>query len=174
MRRQSSPFIELSWLKVVFLLFILAILIIIGFSVYLYQSVNTEKTKGFSDTRERVEQQLEIASIDDISRYHGSKYFHVVEAKSTSDEHLVIFVDQTDQDAELVTYYKEDWIEIDHVLDEWRNQTVYQEIYHTQIGLRHQTPLLEIVYLDESGRLSYDYYRLDNGEYDSGISFANH
>ena len=61
----------------------------------------------------------------------------------------------------------------DAVLANWETETSYQEIYHIQYGIRNEIPLLEIVYLDHSDRLSYDYYHLDTNAYDSGISFAN-
>lgn len=149
------------------------VIALIGYSVYLYQYINETKTVNYHVTEVRVIEELSLDSIDNISRYHGTIPYHVVEAKTNDQEELLIFVDQSDESASLIVYSKSDLITDEAILADWKADTTYQEIYQTQYGLRNEIPLLEIVYLDHSDRLSYDYYRLDNGSYDSGISFAN-
>lgn len=149
------------------------VIAVIGYSIYFYQYINETKTDNFLVTEARVLEELTLDSIDNISRYHGTIPYHVVEAKTNDQEELLIFVDQSDESAALIVYSKSSLFTDEAILAEWRAATTYQEIYQTQYGLRNDIPLLEIVYVDQSDRLSYDYYRLDNGEYDNGISFAN-
>ncbi|WP_440895708.1 cell wall elongation regulator TseB-like domain-containing protein [Amphibacillus sp. Q70] len=145
----------------------------IAYSIYLYQNISNGKVTDFTGTEQRVNQELELSTIDQISRYHGTDYFHVVEGQTTDQEDVMIFVNQSDQEADLIVFSKGEWVTEAQIIDNWEEQTSYQKKYQTQYGIRNGTPLMEIVYLDQNGRLSYDYYRLDNGEYDSGISFAN-
>lgn len=145
----------------------------IGVTVYFYQYINETKTDNFLVTEARVREELTLDSIDNISRFHGTIPYHVVDAKTNDQEELLIFVDQSDDSASLIVYSKSSLFSDEAILAEWRATISYREIYRTQYGLRNDIPLLEIVYVDQSDRLSYDYYRLDNGEYDNGISFAN-
>lgn len=146
---------------------------LIGYSIYLYQHISETKTENYRVTEARVNEELILHSIDNISSYHGNVHYHVVEAETNEQEELLIFVDQADKTADLIVCPKDELVSDDAVLANWETETSYQEIYHIQYGIRNEIPLLEIVYLDHSDRLSYDYYRLDTGAYDSGISFAN-
>lgn len=173
MRRQSSQYIELSWVKITLTLLLLCILALIGFSIYLYSSIESNRTRDFKFTEARLEEQLSLDQIITLSRYHGTIYYHVAVVKTTEQEQLIVFINQDDPEADLVVFDQEELVTEDEIMTLWRTQTSYQELYHTQYGLRNQTPLLEIVYLDQDKRLSYDYYRLDDGSFDSGISFAH-
>lgn len=173
MKTNPVQSIKLNRLKI-FIGFITAVLIaVIGYSVYLYQYINETKTENYLVTEARVTEELSLNSINNISRYHGTIPYHVVEAITNDQEELLIFVDQSDESAPLIVHSKSDLITDEAILSDWKAETTYREIYQTQYGLRNEIPLLEIVYLDQSERLSYDYYRLDNGTYDGGISFAN-
>lgn len=173
MRINPSQSVSLNRVKISLTLIILIIISLVIYSVYLYINISNGKKADFTKTEERVNQELELSTIDQISRYHGTNYFHVVEGQMKDRTDVVIFVNQTDQDADLIVFSKDDLVSEDQIIEKWTQQTSYQEIYQIQYGIRNEIPLMEIVYLDQSKRLSYDYYRLDNGEYDSGISFAN-
>lgn len=173
MKTHPVQSIKLNRLKIFIGLLTALVIALIGYSVYLYQFINETKTDNYLVTEARVTEELTLNSIDNISRYHGTIPYHVVEAIRNDQEELLIFVDQSDESAALIVYSKSDLVTDETILSDWKAETTYQEIYQTQYGLRNEIPLLEIVYLDHSDRLSYDYYRLDNGAYDSGISFAN-
>ncbi|SEN44001.1 Uncharacterized protein YpmB [Amphibacillus marinus] len=171
MRQRSSQFIELSWTKAIAVSVGILLLALVFFIISLYRSIDANRTGAFSDSRQRVEEELAIHSIEHISRYHGTEYFHVIDATTAADEAIVIFVNQDDSEQDLIVFDKQDLVTEDQIMATWRNETAYQQLYRSQKGLRNQTPLLEIVYLDDNGRLSYDYYRLSDGDYDSGITF---
>lgn len=173
MRTNWSQSIITNRIKIILSLLALIIISCIVFSIYLYQSISTGKTADFTVTEQRVNEELDLSTIDQISRYHGTTYFHVVEGQTIDQEEVTVFVNQSDQEADLIVFSKDEWVTEDQIIASWEAQTSYQKRYQTQYGIRNGIPLMEIVYLDQSGRLSYDYYRLDNGEYDSGISFAN-
>lgn len=173
MKKDTSQSITLSRFKILLIFITLVLIAILGYSIFLYQTVLDDKTNEFELTENRVNHELELSTIDEITRYHGTNYFHVVEGMTNENEQVVIYVNQTDQEADPIVFLKNDWVEETEIINQWEDETPYQDIHQIQYGIRNETPLLEFVYLDQSGRLSYDYYRLDNGEYDSGISFAN-
>lgn len=173
MKTHSVKSIKLNRLKIFIGLITALVLALLGYSVYLYRYIDENKTENYLVTEARVTEELTLKSIDNISRYHGTIPYHVVEAITNDQEALLIFVDQSDESAPLIVYSKSDLITDEAILSDWKAETTYREIYQTQYGLRNEIPLLEIIYLDHSERLSYDYYRLDNGVFDSGISFAN-
>ncbi|GAA4071674.1 DUF5590 domain-containing protein [Amphibacillus indicireducens] len=165
--------IKISRLKLFLGLLTVIVIGLIGYSIYLYQHISETKTENFQVTEARVNEELTLNSIHNISSYHGNVHYHVVEGETNNQEALLIFVDQADETADLIVYSQAELISDDVILADWESKTSYQDIYQIQYGIRNEIPLLEIVYLDHSDRLSYDYYRLDTGAYDSGISFAN-
>lgn len=173
MINHTDQSIKINRLKIFIGLLIGIVVMLLAYCIYLYQYINQSKADMFENTLARVNNELKLDSIKQISRYHGTVFYHVVEAETIDNEAIVVFVDQTDELKELIVYSKSDWIADNDIINQWKLDVNYQEIYHIQYGLRDDIPLLEIVYLDQNNRLSYDYYRLENGEYDSGISFAN-
>lgn len=170
MRRQSSQSIELNWFKLAFAFFAV---LFIGMMIYfttLYQTIQHNKVDTFEATRARVEAMDEDYTIQSIDRYHGEKYLHVVEARSEQSD-LVLFVDPNDQEAAIRVEKREEWVAVSDVVDLFNQTYADQTIRHINIGLRNNTPLLEIISSDRNQRFRYDYYQLDDGTYDSGISF---
>jgi|SRR5699024_4848373 len=173
MKRDTSKSLTLSRFKIFLIIIILMIIGLLGYLIYLYQTIMDDKANAFELTESQINDELALSTIDQITRYHGTEYFHVVEGTNSEDQQVVIYVNQTDQEADSIIFLKEDWVEEREIINQWEDERSYKNLYHVQYALRDETPLLEFVYLDQNGRLSYDYYRLDNGEYDSGISFAN-
>ena len=170
MRRQSSQSIELNWLK---LALVGLVVVLIGVLIYvttLYQTIQHDKRDAFDVTRSRVEALDEAYQIQAINRYHGETYLHVVEA-SREETAVVLFVDPSDEDAAIRVEKRDEWVAVSEIVTLFKETYREQLIRHVNIGLRHNTPLLEIVSHDKNQRFRYDYYRLSDGTYDSGISF---
>lgn len=173
MRTDTVQSIKANWIKISFVFVGLIIISLTAYSIHLYQLIDQSETVDYEVTENRVNQELALSSIEEISRYHGTTYFHVVEALSTEEKELIIFVNQADQSEELIIFTKEELVSDTEIVDKWKEETEYEKIHQIQYGIRNEIPLIEIIYIDQNQRLSYDYYRLDNGEYDSGISFAH-
>jgi|GEM_PF-4813394 len=160
-------------IKIFFGLIVIILFSLIAFFGHLYQHINEQKVMDYQTTEDRVTQEQEISKIESISRFHGTHYFHVVEAETSEQEEVIIYVNQSEPSADLIIFSKKDLITKEELINRWKNDTNFEKLYQVQYAIRDEIPLVEIIYLDESERLSYDYYRLDNGEYDNGISFAN-
>lgn len=149
-------------------LFIILIVFLLGYSVNLYQTVRENKEEGFSDSIARVEAELVVDEIHGIHRYHGEDPYHVIEVTKDDTRHMV-FINLSDD--EMLVLDTSEWVEESVILATFESTRPVQTIRGVSIGIRRTTPLIEIVYRDQNNRLSYDYFRLDDGSYDSGISF---
>ncbi|SDB91088.1 Uncharacterized protein YpmB [Pelagirhabdus alkalitolerans] len=169
--RQAQSF-ELNRWKIVVLIMVMLFLMVLTYLVYVYYSFEQSAQQGFDETIERIQTNDASFEVDSITRFHGDHHYHVVQGEREGED-LIIFVNQSDDETEPVEFNQEDLEDEEQLLSDWESTNTYQDIHQTNIGIRQNTPLFEIIYRDQQGRLSYDYYRLDTGEYDSGISFAS-
>ncbi|WP_112181159.1 MULTISPECIES: DUF5590 domain-containing protein [Paraliobacillus] len=174
MKKQSLLFTVPNWLSWILVGFILLIIGIFVYSVILYQTVEANKTSDFSTSEERVLEETAIIEIDDISRYHGEIYYNVVEGQTETGDSILAFVEVSNQEVEIKTFELSNFLDKNTLLSQWQNScSTSCELLQSQYGIRGDTPLLELSYFDAEDRLSYAYYRLDDGSYDSGVSFSN-
>lgn len=174
MKQQSLLFTVPNWLSWILVGVIMLIIGSIVFSVILYQDVEESKSSDFLTSEERVLEETEITEIVDTSRYHGEIYYNVIEGQTETDVSLVAFVDVSNEEAEIKTFDLTNFIDENTLVSQWRNSCSGScELLQSQYGIRGNTPLLELSYFDAEDRLSYAYYRLEDGSYDSGVSFSN-
>lgn len=174
MKKRSLQFTVPNWLSWILVGFIMLIVGSIVFSVILYQNVKENKVSDFLNSEERVLEETEITEIVDISRYHGDLYYNVIKGQTETDESLLAFVEVSNKEAEIKTFELTNFIDKNKLVTQWRNSCSDScEVLQAHYGIRGNTPLLEISYFDAEDRLSYAYYRLEDGSYDSGVSFSN-
>lgn len=173
MKKEPSNAIKSAPFIISFIIISAVLISLTGYSIYLYQEVLVGKADGMDITESEIMEQFSLSSVEDISRFHGTEFFHVIEGTTADDKQAVIYVNQSVQEQEPLLFLKDDWVVVDELIKQWEEETSYQELYQIQYGLRNAIPLLEIIYRDQANRLSYDYIRLDNGEFDNGISFAH-
>lgn len=174
MRQQSLRSTVPNWLKIFVGIIIGVFIVFLSYSIYLYQNNQADKFAGYEETEFRIANETKITEIDAITRYHGDEFYHVIEGRtSNGDEVLAYVLIEDDAEQDIQVYYLKDLISSDQIMSEWRSHTDVRKLMTVQYGYRGSTPLLEFIYIDENDRLSYDYYRLDDGTFYSGISFSD-
>lgn len=171
MRQQSLLYTVLKWSSIVIVALLVSVFL---YSVFLYQDIEESKTNDFATSEKRILEETEITEIESISRYHGQVYYNVVEGSTNTGEKLLGFVAISDEPMELEIFELSDLIDKSSLEEKWRDSCAGScELLQSQYGIRDEIPLLEVSYFDEKDRLSYAYYRLKDGSYDSGVSFSN-
>ncbi|MCZ0701883.1 uncharacterized protein YpmB [Natronobacillus azotifigens] len=172
MKQRSLLSIVPNWLKIGLVVGFLLLIGFLGYGINLYQTIQANKTEDFDQTRRRVIAETELVEIDDISRYHGNAFYHVVTGTTSEDEQVLAYVLVDNDEEEILIYHLSELTSKETVTHTWQEEMDVKELLSKQYGIRGTTPLLEFIYIDANNRLSYDYYRLDDGSYDSGISFS--
>ncbi|MGM0522773.1 MAG: hypothetical protein ACQER2_01795 [Bacillota bacterium] len=172
MKQQSSQFIELNYLKIIISSLLLIGLVVVGYSIHLYGEIRDFEDEGFEASIARVKEAYAPSDINDVTRFHGEAFYHVIH---TSDEERVTyyFVNQTDDAADITVYTAESSDPLQSILSTFESERPNNELSRVNVGLRQQLPIVEIISTTTSGAVRYDYYRLTDGTYESGLTLNN-
>jgi uncharacterized protein YpmB len=172
MKQQSSQFIELNYPKIIVGILLLFGLIGVGYSVHLYGVIREAKDEGFQSSIARVKEAYDPGEIDEVTRFHGDIFYHVVH---TSDEESVTyyFVDQSDELADIIVYTAESSDPLQPIIATFLSERPNNDISRVNVGLRQRVPIVEIISTTISGAVRYDYYKLTDGTYESGLTLNN-
>ncbi len=169
MKQQSSQFIELNYLKIVVSILLLIGLVGVGYSVHLYGVIRDFEGKGFESSIARVKEAYDLSDIDDVTRYHGEAFYHVIHTRDGT----YYFVNQTDATADITVYTAESSDPLQPILATFESERPNNALSRVNVGLRQQVPIVEIISTTTSGAFRYDYYRLTDGTYESGLTLNN-
>lgn len=140
------------------------------FFLFLYSS-------AVSPLEERKETGAELASstedlqeINDISYFHGSDSYQVVDAVRADGESIYILTpeaspEQKEAASEPVVLLHSEGITPEEAEERVGNEEEIQEIHSVRLGIVENIPGYEINYSDTSGRLVYYYITFNEGEY---------
>ncbi|GEM01426.1 Uncharacterized protein YpmB [Halolactibacillus halophilus] len=172
MKQQSSQFIELNYPKIIVGILLLIGIVGAGYSVHLYSVIREAEDDDFDSSIARVKAAYDIGEIDEVTRFHGDVFYHVIH---TSDEDSVTYyyVDQSDQSADITVYTAQSSDPIQPILATFLSERPNNDISRVNVGLRQQVPIVEIISTTTTESVRYDYYRLTDGTYESGITLNN-
>lgn len=143
---------------------ILAIVIVtcIIYSIFLYRSIVSSKTEGFSETKEHVLQTTDITEVTNITRFHGDKYYQVVSGKTSEGVEEIAFVPMEKKNEPIVIQQKEILSEAS-ILHQWKNECNNCTLIKIMPAYVDNKPLWEITYNDRSNRYVIDYLNMKDG-----------
>ena len=173
MKQQSLQFTVPNWVKWVIVGIILLMLSAIGYSIYIYQTVERNRSESFTTSEQRILNDTEITDINTITRFHGEAYYHVINGETVDGEQLLAYVNKSDEE-EIQTFKIDELMTLETLEKQWLKTCQSCELLYSQYGIRGNIPLLEVTYIDEENRLSYTYFRLKDGTLDSRVSFYSY
>ncbi|MFB1049339.1 DUF5590 domain-containing protein [Paraliobacillus sp. JSM ZJ581] len=173
MKRQSLLSIVPSWFKWALAIVFVCLVAVVVYAANVYQDIQGNKREGFVKSEERVLSETKIVEVDKVSRFHGQKYYHVVSGRTKTDEQMLAYVHQSNAEKKIVSFSLKDFVDKEQIESKWQSECGNCRLLQSNYGIRDNIPLLELSYFDHDDRLSYRYYRLDNGEFESGVSFSN-
>src|SRR5699024_8219083 len=82
-----------SWLKWLFTIIIIILLISVTFGLIMYNTIQKDKTKGYSQTEKDVLNNTDIVSIDKITHFFGEKEYHIAFGQDSDNNGEIAFVE---------------------------------------------------------------------------------
>lgn len=154
-----------SFRKLVLLLisiFILSIAIYIG---YLYYSIQQSKTKGFSNTEEKVLEQTDVTKVESIYRFNGEQSYHIIFGKTKDGTQKIVYVPLTKDNNEFTIIEQNEVLSEEEVKSYWYQDCQQCEFIKITPAMVDNKPLWEITYIDEKDRYVFDYLSLYDGSH---------
>lgn len=152
-------------LFIVILSFVLITCLI--YIVYLYNAIQTGKTKGFTETEEYILANTDLVNIEAIEPFYDQHTYHVVFGMTKDEEQQIIFIpinDETDNATSDITVVDQsDIIPKEQVLQQVNDQCQKCKIMQVQPAIIDENPLWEITYRDTSNRFILDYISMYDG-----------
>lgn len=171
MKQRSLRFIVPNWVKWSLAIGFICLIAVVIYGIYFYQTVEMNRRTEFNLSNERVLEETNMTTVLDISRYHGAEYFHVIRGENSDGEPLLAYINQGAAE-DIKLFSLNDFVSKQEIINNWRDNCDDCQLLHAEYAIREDIPLVEITYIDEANRLSYRNYRLDDGTYESGVSFS--
>ncbi|RIW33119.1 peptidase [Bacillus salacetis] len=148
--------------KIIFLAVIAAIVIIGGMTAVFLEArapVNDRADAAI----QRAEAESDLAATDDVSLYNGKKSYVVITGKNSSDEKIVVWVPEKDD--EIIVKKWADGISKKAAINKLNEENDVNEILSVKLGMESVGPVWEMTYLDENDHLNYYYLLFETGEW---------
>jgi uncharacterized protein YpmB len=163
MEKQFLPFTAPSWLKWGMATFIILLLLVIGYGIYLYNDVLQSKTEGFVESKQKALSETALSEIDDVSRYQGELFYHVVRGTMKNHESAIAFI-PVNKEEPIQFFITNDLLKKEDIMNQWRTSCSKCKWIDTAIAIHNEKPLWEITYIDSSNRYVLEYLYMDSGE----------
>lgn len=149
-------------MTMIIVIVIIVCLSVAGYSIYLYQEIEESKQADFSSSIQRVLSETEIEQVDEVTRYHGTSYYHAVTGETINGETGIAFV-PVNEEAEITYFLMEELNEESSIIDQWRDSCTECSLISTNPALENDHPLWEIKYIDNQDRYVFEYRSMEDG-----------
>ncbi|QDP40432.1 cell wall elongation regulator TseB-like domain-containing protein [Radiobacillus deserti] len=164
MIKQYLPSTVPSWVKWTPVIILFLFLIMLGFGISIYNHTMDNKRDGFEQSSEIAMEQTALVSVDQVERYHGEEYYHVVTGTTEDGEKGFAFVPQGDQQKPVRLILEKNIMNENEMKNQWKKSCSSCSFISMNLGINGDTYLWEIKYIDEQDRYVFDYYNAMNGE----------
>lgn len=149
-----------KWLYLAILLFGL---LLIGYLIYLYNHIQTNKTEDFVVTQERVFAETNIDHIDAIERYHDKQYYHIVYGTDAKEKEYIAFIPQTDE-GEIITISKDEMLSESTIKSNWKKSCQTCQFIRLTPAIIDDEILWELTYVTQADQYVFNYYTINDGQ----------
>jgi len=136
-----------KWLKWTLISLCFFIVIVISYTVYIYIHIQNEQKDSFSQTKQRVLADTNIAYIEDVQQFQSEKAYHIVFGKTKNNDEKFLFVPLHDD--EMVVINNEDIIAEEQIYEKWRARCQHCDLIQISPAMIDNEPLWEITYNDD-------------------------
>lgn len=153
--------------KNIFIVSIIVMIAVIAFSVSVYQTASKPLHKAQDEAFAVAKSSAGLTKVDDFYWYNGTETYFTVTGTTQEDEAVIAIVAQ---DGGATTVLNQaDVITEAEAVQLTRQATTPKEILEARIGMEDGTPIWEVAYKQENGRLGYYVLSLETGEWIKGI-----
>lgn len=163
MIKRYSLFTVPRWLFWAFIIFIVFFFSTLAYGSHLYKEIEESKEEGFETSKELVLDKTEMKKIDNITRYHGKSYYHVIIGTTKVGESAIAYVPINKEDESIAFFLTEEILSEEEALGIWKSNCQACSLTETNMAIEDGHPLLEIIYISNNDRLVYCYISLEDG-----------
>ncbi|MBM7569856.1 DUF5590 domain-containing protein [Aquibacillus albus] len=163
MKKRYLPFTAPNWFIWLVAGLVFIFIVILGYSLYLFNAIQDRKEDGFDQSKQLVLKETTITNIQDITRYHGDIFYHVVTGKTNDGDDAIAYVPVGQEDS-IKFYLANDYIGKDAILETWETRCTSCHFIGINLAIDQNQPLWEIKYIDEQDRYVFEYFSLESGE----------
>lgn len=169
-KQQSSPYTVPSWLK--WCLLILSVFIILGlaFGIWMYLSVNQDRTAGHAEAIDLAEQQTGLTNFESVTTYYGESEIHIVQGANNSGSEKIVFID-LEENTILDEISTESILPSNQMRSQWKDNCLECEFKDIQYGYEENEPVYQLTYIDSQNRYVLDYFTLEGEAFDQRFAF---
>ena len=153
--------------KNIFIVSIVVMIVVIAFSISVYQTASKPLHKAEDEAFAVAKSSAGIAKVDDFYWYNGTETYFTVTGTNQEDEAVIAIVAQ--DGGETTVLNQADIITEAEAVQLTRQAVNPKEILEARIGIEEDTPIWEVAYKQENGRLGYYVLTLETGEWIKGI-----
>ncbi|MCA1009437.1 DUF5590 domain-containing protein [Halobacillus halophilus] len=170
MKPQSSRFTVPSWLKWTFIIAGVLLLLSGALVVWMYVSINKDLHAGEDAARKMALNRTEIATVEEVSIYHGKSRVHIVKGKNQDGKDGLVFIDLSKNEI-LNEQMNLEMITESKLRQSWRADCQNCTFKNIQLGYEEENPVYEITYVDTQNRYVFDYFNLNGERFDQRFAF---
>ncbi|ADU30173.1 DUF5590 domain-containing protein [Evansella cellulosilytica] len=145
------------------------------FTYLLYSSITSPLEERQLNAQQYVLANTTIAEINNIDYYHGRRSFQVMEGIDEEGTEVYIWFEELlendneenseDIEPQLVIKNQSDGLSKDHIRDIVHSRLNVKKIKDINLGIIGNTPVYEVIYVDDMDRHSFYYVTFEDGTY---------
>ncbi|MDC3413022.1 DUF5590 domain-containing protein [Terrihalobacillus insolitus] len=170
MEKRFLPFTVPSWLKWIIVCMLVVLVLIFSYGVFLYNSIQEDKTKGFTQSKQTALSETALTKVNDIQRFHGDGFYHVVSGSTKDNKEAIAFV-PVDDEKDISFFLTEQFVTEDEITTKWRKTCSDCQLVKTIPGINKGIPLWEFTYIDNDNRYVFAYFYMETGKSYEKIRF---
>jgi len=152
-----------SWLKWLFTIIIIILLISVTFGLIMYNTIQKDKTKGYSQTEKDVLNNTDIVSIDKITHFFGEKEYHIAFGQDSDNNGEIAFVEQNENNEQILTFDSKEMISEQKIQSLWDKDCKDCKLIKITPAMVDKEPLWEIAYENHEEHYIINYLSMYDG-----------
>ncbi|HEU5138907.1 MAG TPA: DUF5590 domain-containing protein [Bacillales bacterium] len=125
----------------------------------LYDGIQTKQEREMAKASETAKSQYHLKQVLDVSYYHGSHAYHVVKAINQKGKTIYIWIPESKGQA-IIKQADEGWTKA-KVKQYAKDQLNLKKLIAIRPGVELNTPVWEVVFIDQKNRYTFFYLRFD-------------
>lgn len=158
--------------KWLFLFFLLLMIIAIVYSVLLYRDLEKSKTRGMSQTEQRIYKETDITKVEDIDFFYSNESYHVVYGTDKEKHKLIAFVPLKSKKQDIKTINQDEIISKETVHKQWKKSCTECKMIKITPGIVDENKVWELTYRDELNRYVLEFLSISDGKQYERLRFA--
>ncbi|MFA9556186.1 DUF5590 domain-containing protein [Evansella sp. AB-rgal1] len=143
----------------------------IGLFYYLYMEIKEPLQSKQAHITQVALSETDLDSVKQVDFYHGRRSFQVIEGKDSNGEDMFVWIEELinenegNTEPQIITRYKSEGITIGEVRSIVQSRLSITQLKSIKLGIIGNTPIYEVIYIDDANRHSFYYLTFEDGEY---------